>query len=186
MNTLYDLPGRELMRSGKILRVRIVRPAGALRAGQAGRKAGVDGLLTYKCPVPGSSPRSGDSKYKIREELEVQCQDAAALQHVLEGIGLRPCFRYEKYRSTFRLPGFRGLVVDLDETPIGDYLELEGDRAEIDRCAALLGFRPADYVVQSYGALFLEHRRSGRRRAAGRKEVSRSSRPGDMLFRRQK
>jgi hypothetical protein len=64
-------------------------------------------------------------------------------------MGLRPWFRYEKYRSTYRLPGFSELLVELDETPIGDFLELEGECGAIDRCAVLLGFRPADYIVKS-------------------------------------
>ena len=75
-------------------------------------------------------------------------------------MGLSPCFRYEKYRSTYRLPGLPGLLVELDETPIGDFLELEGDSASIDRAAALLGFGPGDYITKSYGILFLEQRRS--------------------------
>ena len=75
-------------------------------------------------------------------------------------MGLRPCFRYEKYRSTYRLPGLPGLIVEVDETPIGDFLELEGSPMEIDCGAALLGFSPADYITKSYGALFVEQRHS--------------------------
>jgi adenylate cyclase class 2 len=140
-------------------------------------------LLTYKGPVqPGGRTASfHGQRYKIREEHEVRVEDAAALARVFEGLGLRPWFRYEKYRSTHRLPGFAGLAVDLDETPIGDFLELEGDCEAIDRCAMLLGFRPADYIVKSYGALFLEQRRSTP--AAGSAgEPSPASGLPDMLF----
>ena len=110
-----------------------------------------------------------------------------ALARVFEGLGLRPWFRYEKYRSTYRLPGFYGLVVALDETPIGDFLELEGGSAAIDRCSALLGFRPADYIVKSYGALFLEQRRSaaaaaGSSTPGSRDEPSNAAGLPDMLF----
>jgi adenylate cyclase class 2 len=121
-------------------------------------------------------------RYKIREEHEVQVEDAEAMARVFDGMGLRPWFRYEKYRTTYRLPGMTGLLVELDETPIGDFLELEGDAAAIDRGAALLGYRPADYITKSYGQLFVEQRRA----------VSRASGPGgdgapaassmDMLF----
>ena len=42
----------------------------------------------------------------------------------------------------------------IDETPIGDYAELEGSSAWIDRAAARLGVDPAQYVTLSYGRLF--------------------------------
>ncbi len=44
----------------------------------------------------------------------------------LKALGFRPGFRYEKYRTSFRLPG---LHMDLDETPVGTFLELEGTPA---------------------------------------------------------
>ncbi len=116
--------------------------------------------------------------YKIREEHEVRVEDAGELGRVFEGMGLSPWFRYEKYRSTYRLPGLPGLLVELDETPIGDFLELEGDPAAIDRAAALLGFGPADYITKSYGILFLEQRRS----AGGGEASLGGGGTGDMLF----
>ena len=112
---------------------------------------------------------------------------------------MRPCFRYEKFRTTYRLPGIRNLKVEVDETPIGLFLELEGPGREIDRAAARLGFGPAEYITKSYGALFMEERGVGRgfksRRPAGAKreagkashheptdELARFSGLGDMLF----
>jgi adenylate cyclase class 2 len=75
-------------------------------------------------------------------------------------IGLRSKFRYEKYRTTFRL---RALHVDLDETPVGVFLELEGSPAAIDRAARDLGFTPKDYIRATYYALYAaERRRKGR------------------------
>jgi adenylate cyclase class 2 len=167
MNTLYDIPGGALAREGKLLRIRVERPAPA-RGGKPPRKARSSNpahtaVLTYKGPVQaGAGTEAGfhGRRYKIREEHEARVEDAAALGRVFEGLGLRPWFRYEKYRSTYRLPGLPGLLVDLDETPIGDFLELEGAREAIDRCALLLGFGPRDYIVKGYGALYLEQRRS--------------------------
>ena len=58
----------------------------------------------------------------------------------------------------------------VDETPIGDYAELEGPPAWIDRTAARLGVDQAQYVTLSYGRLF----------EAWRKE--RSSSANDLTF----
>jgi adenylate cyclase class 2 len=70
---------------------------------------------------------------------------------ILRSIGLRPGFRYEKYRTTFRLPG---LYVDLDETPVGVFLELEGTPKAIDRVARALGFSSRDYIRGTYWDLY--------------------------------
>ena len=194
MNTLYDIPGGALAREGKLLRIRVERPAPMRGAGKPSAKARSAAspqaaVLTYKGPVQagGWAASFHGRRYKIREEHEVGVGDAMALARVFEGLGLRPWFRYEKYRSSYRLPGFYGLVVALDETPIGVFLELEGGRAAIDRCSALLGFRPADYIVKSYGALFLEQRRSAAAAAGSstpRSLVEPLLEPGvpDMLF----
>jgi adenylate cyclase class 2 len=79
---------------------------------------------------------------------------------MLGSLGLRPGFRYEKYRSTFRLPG---LHLDLDETPIGVFLELEGSPSAIDRTARALGYAPRDFIRATYYDLYAaDCRRHGR------------------------
>ena len=191
MNTLFDTPDGTLGREGKFVRIRVERPAPSSGAGKvrSKRRHSADStspqpaLMTYKGPAKKGESRSlRGQRYKIREEHEVRVEDAEALARVFEGMGLRPCFRYEKYRSTYRLPGLPGLVVELDETTIGDFLELEGGRPQIDRCAALLGFRPTDYIAKSYGALFIEKRRSAARGAATLAEPSADCGSTDMLF----
>ena len=83
-------------------------------------------------------------------------------------------FRYEKYRTTFRLPDSnawaKGLLIELDETPIGTFVELEGPAAAIDRAAVELGFSNRDYILKNYLSLYVEDcRRKGQE-------------PGHMLF----
>ena len=85
--------------------------------------------------------------------------EGPAFVEILERLGYRPSFAYEKFRTTFKSPGEDGIVT-LDETPIGDFLELEGPGYWIDQTDVRLGFGPADYITSSYAALYEEHRRT--------------------------
>ena len=51
-------------------------------------------------------------------------------------------------------------MITVDETPIGVFLELEGPAAWIDGTAAALGFHVADYVTDSYAALYRQYRQA--------------------------
>jgi adenylate cyclase, class 2 len=188
MNTLYDTPEGTLARNGQLLRIRVERPAGKAGNGaRSPRRATGAGsaLLTYKGPQRGGGREGGPvrQRYKVREEREVRIGDPEALASVLEAIGLRGWFRYEKYRTSYRLPGLPRLKVEMDETPIGDFLELEGDRGAIDSAAARLGFGPADFISLSYGALFREW---ADRAAGDRSEPVPGDGLGDMLFRKRR
>ena len=91
---------------------------------------------------------------KVREELETTVGDAGLLLQVLERLGFHVWFRYQKYREEFR----RGdLVVAIDEAPIGTFVELEGSEPDILAMAAALGRQPADFILDSYLALFRRH-----------------------------
>jgi adenylate cyclase class 2 len=116
-------------------------------------------LLTFKGPPESdfAAPAAARSRaYKIREEHESPVEDPVEMAKVFAAMGLVPWFRYEKYRSTYRLPGIVGAKVELDETPIGNFIEIEGQPAAIDRAARQLGFHRSDYITKSYGALFME------------------------------
>jgi adenylate cyclase class IV len=205
MNTLYDTPDGALARREQMLRIRVERTASRSKSGGgAGRKSEELVTLTYKGPVERPATREqgrrddklpsdsgGDSgrdaagnleggRYKVRDEREVRLSDAGAGAHILEAFGLAPRFRYEKYRTTYRMPGRGGVVVELDETPIGTFLELEGSRAAIDRAAGGLGFGPADYIVETYVALFIEKLRE-KGRAQPRNESRASLNLSDQL-----
>jgi adenylate cyclase, class 2 len=112
------------------------------------RREGAHSFLTFKGPVlPGP--------VKIREELETAVADGAAMQLVMERLGLRPWFRYQKYREEFTRDG---VIVAVDETPIGTFVELEGSEQAIIATAAALGRSTADYILDSYYGLFLKYR----------------------------
>ncbi len=50
----------------------------------------------------------------------------------------------------------RGLLIEVDETPIGTFVELEGPPAAIDRAATELGYSKRDYIVTNYLSLYVE------------------------------
>jgi adenylate cyclase, class 2 len=191
MNTLYDTAEGALAARGQLVRIRVERPAGNTASSRKKQKRGANvaqgqvgkgrALLTFKGPpesdLAGSAATSG--AYKIREEHESPVEDPVEMAKVFAAMGLLPWFRYEKYRSTYGLPGIAGAKVELDETPIGDFLEIEGQQAAIDRAATRLGFRRSDYITKSYGALFME--RQGVRAASG-SEPRPSDRVPDMVF----
>jgi adenylate cyclase, class 2 len=129
-NLLLDDGERGLAGAGSVLRI---------------RRASGEGVLTFK------GPRRIQEGVKSREEIELSVGDPDALQEVLERLGLRPVFRYQKYRETYRLGG---LEIVVDETPIGAFLELEGPMEEIHAAAQRLGFGREDYVAESYAGLF--------------------------------
>ena len=145
-NTLFDTPGLKLRRAQTLLRV---------------RQAGPSFKITYK-------GRPVESKMKSREELETSIESAQTMSAILERLGLRPIFRYQKYRTELRQRP--GGSATLDETPIGAYLELEGDPHWIRRAARTLGFSAKDYITDSYGKLYLDWCRKRR------------IKPGDMVF----
>ena len=114
------------------------------------RQAAGETVITYK----GRSV--AQARHKTREEIETTAGDFDAIVAILERLGLRLGFRYEKYRTEFARLREKGHAV-LDETLIGVFLELEGTPAWIDRTARRLGFGEADYLLQSYGALWAAH-----------------------------
>ena len=137
-NQTFDLAMGELRQTGRLLRL---------------RSAGGRWTVTYK------GPPQATSTHKSREEIETEVSDGPAFAQVLERLGYQASFAYEKYRTTFKAPAEDGIIT-LDETPIGDFLELEGPGYWIDRTALRLGFGTADYVTLSYAALYEEYGRS--------------------------
>jgi len=130
---LFDTDDERLRRQRSTLRV---------------RSEGGKSLLTFKGPaIPGL--------VKIREEYETVVADGAALQTILEELGLHVWFRYEKYREEFSNDD---VVIAVDETPVGVFVEIEGGEDAIHETARALGRSPSDYITDSYRFLFLQLR----------------------------
>jgi adenylate cyclase class 2 len=132
-DSLYDTADEHLRRQRSVLRIRI---------------EGTHSLVTFKGPVqPGPM--------KVREELETVVGDGDAFRQVLDRLGLHTWFRYEKYREEF-VHG--DVIIAIDETPIGTFVELEGGEDGITRLAGALGRGPGEYILDSYHRLFLTAR----------------------------
>ena|SRR5437773_728251 len=176
-NRLLDFPNFALRKAQRVLRLRFV-----------------DGkcLLTFK----GAPARS--RHYKVRTELETEVEDGRGLKEILEGAGLREVFRYDKYRTEYAPGAGRQDIVRpkrtvrrrgstrraerrelvYDETPIGNYLELEGPKRWIDEVAGRLGYERPDYIILSYAALYHRKCREQGKRPANMVFPSRKSRRG--------
>jgi len=129
LNTLYDLPGEILRQRKQLLRI---------------RKYGRTWTLTHK-----SGTTRG--RHSSRIELETGVADGKKLDLILRALGYTPTFRYEKFRAEWS--DGKGHVV-VDDTPIGNFCEIEGPSRWIDATAKKLRVTPADYITKNYATLF--------------------------------
>jgi adenylate cyclase class 2 len=131
INTLYDLPTKSLRRRGELLRL---------------RKYGSEWILTHKA-------KGKAGRHKTRVETETKVEDGTKADAILHALGFAPTFRYEKFRAEWS--DGRGHVV-VDQTPIGDFGEIEGPSRWIDRTAKELQISPSDYITATYSELFFQ------------------------------
>jgi adenylate cyclase, class 2 len=131
MNTLYDLHGGVLRARRELLRLRKYGSAWTLTHKSGGKKA----------------------RHSSRVELETGVTDGKKMDAILRALGYSPTFRYEKFRAEWT--DGKGNVV-VDETPIGNFCEIEGPPRWIDATAKMLGVAPADYITKNYATLFTD------------------------------
>ena len=131
MNTLYDLPGEILRARKELLRL---------------RQYGSEWKLTHK-----SGTKRG--RHSSRVELETGVNDGKKMDAILRALGYAPSFRYEKFRAEWS--GGKGQVV-VDETPIGNFCEIEGPSRWIDATAKELGVKQEHYITKNYATLFAD------------------------------
>jgi len=135
VNVLFDLPGAPLRKRGEVLRL---------------RKYGELWVLTHK------GKGASGTKHKTRVETETRVADGVKMEAILRALEFEPSFRYEKFRAEWQ--GEEGHVV-VDETPIGNFGEIEGPGEWIDRVAKDLAISESDYITEAYAALFFEWKR---------------------------
>ncbi len=133
-NDIYDTEDQSLRQKEMILRL---------------RQSGENAVITWKGPgVPGP--------HKSRPELETSIGSLDIIERIFEQLGYTRAFRYEKFRTEYSDWEGTG-VVTVDETPIGDFMEIEGPAKWIDTTAGQLGFSQKDYRLESYGKLYLNY-----------------------------
>ncbi len=130
-NWVFDRDG-ELLDKGCVLRLRL---------------DGHGTLLTFK------GPPSFEGAVKVRAEFESRVDDSKGMRGLLEQLGYRVATRYQKKREEWRVGG---IMVAIDNTPIGAYAEFEGDGVE--KLAKRCGFEAEDAESRSYLELYADHR----------------------------
>ena len=133
VNILFDTASGRLATSGEVLRVRRVGPRH---------------VLTFK------GPATYDGAVKQRREIELEISSSERISELLHALGYAPAIRYEKKRESWRLGEVR---VELDHTPMGNFVELEGPTDSLEAAAQSLGLDPTLAVAQSYISLWRDH-----------------------------
>ena len=134
-NWLLDLPDQPLLRQGAALRV---------------RSANGKGLVTYK----GVVRESAGSPLKVREEIEADTSEPERMVELFERLGFQRSFRYQKYRTVYGLAlNGEEIEVVFDETPMGNFIEIEGGEASVLQILEAAGFSSSDIIRDSYPEL---------------------------------
>lgn len=134
-NIVLDRRG-ELRTKGALLRV---------------RKFGRYSIATYKGPM------SIEGGIKSREEVQTGVESFEKAIELLDALGFKPVFRYQKFREVWRV---KEVEIVLDRTPIGDYFEIEGTADLIRSIAAELGMSMDQAIRQTYADLYRQARRT--------------------------
>jgi adenylate cyclase, class 2 len=132
-NRIFDFEDARIRRKYSFIRV---------------RSSGTKCFLTFKGPPEREGP------FKTREELETEVGSAVITREILERLGMQELFRYQKFREEYRVlsRGQTGETVYLflDETPIGNYAEIEGSEKGIRELAEYMGFNESSLLRASY------------------------------------
>jgi len=102
--------------------------------------------LTFK-----SEPAFKDDQFKILKELEVEVSDFTTMKHILESLGFREEQVYEKWRETYIL---NRTNLCLDTMPYGNFLEIEGQKEDIEKLASQIGLKWKKRILLNYLAIF--------------------------------
>ncbi len=134
-NIVLDRRG-ELRTKGALLRV---------------RKFGKYSIVTYKGPM------SMEGGIKSREEVQTGVESFELAIQLLDALGFKPVFRYQKFREVWRI---KDVEIVLDRTPIGEYFEIEGPIHLIRSISSELGMNMDQAIRQTYADLYRQARRT--------------------------
>lgn len=146
-NWVYKLPDGKL-RKGQYLRVRYAGDGDG-----AGRRK--EGVLTYKGKSRRETVAATNGKNrgkKVREEIETVVDQPDKVVKIFKRLGFQRSFRYQKHRTVYsvQIEGDGTLQAMFDETPLGNFLELEGESGAIEAVATKLGYAKSEYISESY------------------------------------
>jgi adenylate cyclase class 2 len=128
-NLRYDFPDGSLVAKKQVLRLRKDTQA----------------RLTFK------GPGIMEQDVLTRKEIEVEVSDFDATNRLLEALGYQVIMMYEKFRANYLMDK---LVLSVDETPLGLFIELEGESpAQVRKAADVLGLDWDARINLSYSAL---------------------------------
>lgn len=130
---LFDLPSGELASHDTFLRIR----------------SGEKKVMTVKTKI--ATP---DSSFKERQELEIEISDVSLAEKMLETLGYTTKRIMEKYRTEYSLGD---VVLALDHLSFGDYLEIEGNKASIEKAITSLDLNDLPRLTVSYWELFADY-----------------------------
>lgn len=103
--------------------------------------------LTFKKPVE-------KSRYKVMEEHEIEVSDFKETQKILNMLGYKKVFRYQKRREIYQLVN---VLILLDETPIGNFIEIEGEKEGIERILPMLKLDIKEGTSKNYMELYSDY-----------------------------
>jgi adenylate cyclase class 2 len=132
-NILYDFPSKLLYKKQHAIRLRKIKKKH---------------FITFK----GSPQKS--RKFKMREEFETEVKNGKQMKKILKSLGLISIFEYKKFRTVYKK---KKLKICLDELPIGNFIELEGERNDIVKFAEELGYSKKDFIKLDYIQLIKNH-----------------------------
>ena len=130
-NTVFDDKEESLKRENKLLRLRNSDSV----------------TITFKKPVD-------RSRFKIMEEYEIEVSDFEEAERIITSLGFHKVFRYQKRREVFTLQDTHILF---DETPIGNYIEIEGTEKRILQLSKVLDLDSDRGSTKNYMELYREH-----------------------------
>lgn len=121
---------------------------GRIRLRQQGNKIS----LSYKRPLPSV----GNEKKEV--ELETEVGNFEVMSNILRMMGYAPATSYEKHTTPFKLKECPNVFLEIQKYPFETFLEIEGEKEEIEKVAKQLGFDAKDAFIKPVDTLFAEWR----------------------------
>jgi len=127
----FDTPTNNLYKNGKFLRIR----------------TGFKNVITFKRKLRSKS-------FKEREEIELEISDPKKMEIILENLGFTRKRIMEKYREKWEL---ENAEISIDKLPMGNFVEIEGSKKEIQKTTKILGLNFQDRIIKTYWDLWRDY-----------------------------